>query len=86
MNDKKRKVFNQVVNHRKEVIIVSDVTRDSSDFIPLKNGFGIQPLGPSPEGGDIHETFQVDQEGNMSGGHTTIRLPGDKDIQLPWPK
>jgi len=54
-------------------------------FKPLKNGWGIQPMGTSPLGiGDIHDTFRVDSQGNISGGHTTVRLPGGKDIKLPW--
>ena len=53
-------------------------------FIPLDNGFGIQPLGPSPLGGDIHEGFRVDKDGNLLDGHTTVRIPGGKKIHLPW--
>ena len=38
---------------------------------------GIQGMGPSPLGtGDIHDTFNVDQNGNISNLHTTVRLPG----------
>ena len=55
-----------------------------SGFIPLGGGFGIQPLGPSPLGGDMHETFKLDREGNLSDGHTTIRIPGGKEIHIPW--
>jgi len=56
-------------------------------FKPIgHNGFGIQPLGPSPLGGDIHETFKVDREGNISNGHTTVRIPGGQSINLPWSK
>lgn len=49
------------------------------------DGFAIIPLGSSPLGGDMHETFQVDKTGNISNGHTTIRIPGGQDIHLPWP-
>ncbi len=61
----------------------------SDDFKPLKDsgGWGIQPLGPSPLGsGDIHETFNVDKDGNLSGGHTTVRIPGGQDVRMPWNK
>jgi len=54
-------------------------------FKPLDDGFGIQPLGKSPLGiGDMHDTFKVDEEGNISEGHTTIRIPGGQSIKLPW--
>ena len=59
--------------------------RDSNPFFrPLNNGWGIQPVGPSPLGGDIHDTFKVDPLGNISGGHTTIRIPGGQDKKMPW--
>jgi len=57
-----------------------------SSFKPLNNGFGIAPLGPSPAGGDMHETFRTDQDGNLSDGHTTIRIPGGQAVHIPWPK
>lgn len=62
--------------------------KPGSGFKPLKGtgGWGIQPLGSSPLGGDTHETFKVDSEGNITGGHTTVRIPGGKEIQIPWPK
>jgi hypothetical protein len=58
----------------------------SGEFKPLNpQGWGIQPLGPSPlGGGDMHDTFQVDINGDISGGHTTVRIPGGMDIQMPW--
>ena len=31
-------------------------------FKPLKDGWGIQPLEPSPLGGDIHDTFKIDKD------------------------
>ena len=49
-----------------------------------KNGWVIQPGSPLPGGGDVHDTFRVDRNGNISGGHTTIRTPGNKEVQLPW--
>jgi len=55
-------------------------------FIPLDKDFGIVPLGPSPLGGDIHDGFNVDELGNISNGHTTVRIPGGQFIQMDWPK
>ena len=58
---------------------------DFKPFKPLDNGWGIQPIGPSPlGGGDIHDTFHIDDQGNIDGGHTTVRIPGGQDIHLPW--
>jgi hypothetical protein len=53
-------------------------------FRPLSNGWGISPIGPSPLGGDIHDTFHVDADGNITGGHTTIRIRDGKVVELPW--
>jgi hypothetical protein len=53
-------------------------------LVPLKNGWVIQLIGPSPLGGDIHETFRVDPSGDVTGGHTTARIPGGHSINLPW--
>ncbi|MEK7606279.1 MAG: hypothetical protein AAB458_01650 [Patescibacteria group bacterium] len=59
-------------------------------FIPLGNptkpsDFGIQPIGPSPTGtGDLHDTFGVNPDGTLKGGHTTVRIPGGFDIKMPW--
>jgi hypothetical protein len=44
----------------------------------------INPIGPSPIGGDCHDTFRVDPLGNISGGHTTVRGPGGQTKHLPW--
>jgi len=57
---------------------------DGSNFKTLKDGWGIQPMGPSPKGGDMHETFQVNKDGDISGGHTTVRIPGGKSVSIPW--
>ena len=54
------------------------------DFKPLSDGWGVQPFGRLPGGGDIHDTFQVDPMGNILDGHTTIRLPGGATDHLPW--
>jgi len=65
-----------------------DSLRPNPYFIPLKpldSGWGIQPIGSSPLGGDMHETFRVDSDGEISGGHFTIRIPGGQDIHIPWP-
>jgi len=53
-------------------------------FRPLQGGWGIQPIGPSPLGGDVHDTFRVNRQGNVSGGHTTARIPGGQSINIPW--
>lgn len=54
-------------------------------FKPIgKNGFGIQPLGPSPLGGDVHESFNVNKDGDIFNGHTTVRIPGGDTIRMPW--
>ena len=53
-------------------------------FKPLNDGWGVQPIERLPGGGDIHDTFRVDDLGNISGGHTTIRRPGGIEAQLPW--
>ncbi|MFH0852947.1 MAG: hypothetical protein V1853_00895 [bacterium] len=53
-------------------------------FRPINNGFGIQPMGPTPMGGGIHDTFRVDPYGNISSGHTTAQIPGGQKIHMPW--
>jgi len=53
-------------------------------FKPLGPDFVIIPEGPSPIGGDIHESFNTDRNGNLFDGHTTIRIPGGQDINIPW--
>lgn len=55
-------------------------------FIPRDNGWGVQPVQRLPEGGDVHETFRVNESGDISGGHTTVRLPDRTEKQLPWQK
>ena len=58
----------------------------SGDFKPTSNGWGVQPIGPSPygSGGDIHDTFKVDSNGVVTGGHATIQLPGGQTVRMPW--
>jgi hypothetical protein len=53
-------------------------------FKPLGNGWGIQPIGPTPLGGDYHDTFRVDHYGQVSGGHTTFRVPGGQEKRISW--
>ena len=55
-------------------------------FKPLKDGWGIQPAEKLPDGGDLHDTFRIDRDGNLDGGHTTIQLPGGPKKHLPWDK
>jgi hypothetical protein len=50
------------------------MSKENSDFEPRNSGWGLQPIG---QGGndavkDVHDTFKVDDKGNISGGHTTI--------------
>jgi hypothetical protein len=56
----------------------SGVRKESGPIVKrLNSDFVILPLGPSPLGnGDVHESFNVDREGNVTGGHTTVRIPG----------
>ncbi len=55
-----------------------------SGIIPLGGPAFIAPLGPSPLGGDMHETFKFDRYDNLYSGHTTVRIPGGHDVQMPW--
>lgn len=62
---------------------------DSGNFRPSNNGsgFGTQPGAGSPDGGkggDVHDTFKVDNTGNVSGGHTTVDLGGGVKTNVPW--
>jgi hypothetical protein len=59
---------------------------ENPDYKQLKSDFGIQPAGPTPLGGDIHEGFNVDEDGNLSGGHTTLRIPGGQETRIDWTK
>ncbi len=54
-----------------------------SGFRPIGNGYGIQPLGATPLGGDLHETFRVSKIGELLDDHVTVRLPGGRSIRLP---
>lgn len=58
--------------------------KPNPSFKPINNGYGIQPAGPTPLGGQIHDTFKVDKFGNISNPHTTLQIPGGKKIGLPW--
>lgn len=48
------------------------------------DGFCQQSAGPTPLGGDIHDSFNVSPEGDIMNGHTTIQIPGGKKIRMPW--
>jgi len=58
------------------------------NFVPTKNGsgYGYQPINEviSPQGGGTHDTFKVDPDGGISGGHTTTQIPGGQSVGLPW--
>jgi len=53
-----------------------------SGIKPISPNTFIVPHGPTPLGGDIHDTFNVDRNGNLSNGHTTARIPGPKQIRI----
>jgi len=36
--------------------------------------------------GGIHDTFKVDANGNISGHHTTVQIPGGKKVNIPLNK
>lgn len=57
-----------------------------SDFKPTSGGWVIVPVEKNPggRGGDIHETFKVDNAGNVTGGHSTIQTPGLPPVRIPW--
>lgn len=54
----------------------------SNDLHVGTNGFVMQGMGPSPLGGDIHETFQVDPTGNVANDHLTAQIPGGQKINV----
>jgi len=49
------------------------------------SGFGFQPAGPTPLGGGVHDSFNVDKDGNVSNGHTTSQVPGGQKQRMNWP-
>jgi len=53
--------------------------------IPLPDGWNILPDVKIDGGGDVHETFRIDQDGNVDG-HSTIQVPGLPNTNVPWPK
>ena len=53
----------------------------TNDFRITKTGAGIQTLGTTPYGGDIHDTLIFDEQGDVSV-HTTARIPGGKEIHI----
>ena len=54
------------------------------DPILKKDGWVIQPIEKLPGGGDVHDTFRIDPSGNISGGHTTVRLPDGNAKPIQW--
>ncbi|MEK7581730.1 MAG: hypothetical protein AAB488_00120 [Patescibacteria group bacterium] len=64
------------------------MSNDNSSFKTTSNGYGIQPINgiTPPMGGGVHDTFQVDQNGNINNGHTTVEIPGGQKINIPWDK
>ena len=54
-------------------------------FVPLKTGYVVAPIkgAEAPQGGDTHDTFKADSDGNVSDLHTTVRIPGGKSS---WPR
>ncbi len=56
-----------------------------SGFTPIgNNGYGVQPMGSTPLGGDLHETFGVNEHGDVYDGHTTVRISGGHSVRLDW--
>lgn len=46
------------------------------------NNFVMQGMGPSPLGGDVHESFQVSPNGDVSADHATVQIPGGQRINF----
>jgi len=51
---------------------------------PISPNCIIQPIGRFPGGGDIHDTFNINNNGGISNGHTTIRLPDRQEKRIDW--
>lgn len=49
-----------------------------TDFKKLKDGWGIAKMP-----GGIHDTFKVNKDGDITGYHTTVQIPGGKKIHIP---
>ena len=48
---------------------------------------GVIPYGNlTGLGGDVHDTFKADGDGNTSYGHTTINIPIVKPLRISWEK
>lgn len=56
------------------------------NFKPISHDCGIQPIKPFSIGGSggMHDTFNVNPLGNISGGHTTIQVSGGQKRRMPW--
>jgi len=64
---------------------MSNSDNDFGDrFVPLRGGWGVQPIEKLEIGGDVHDTFQVNETGNVSGGHSTVRLPDKLERKMDW--
>ena len=65
---------------------MSGTQEPNPPFMPMKrgDGFGFQPMGPTPLGGGMHDSFNVDAQGNLRNGHTTLEIPGGQKIRMPW--
>jgi hypothetical protein len=53
-------------------------------FKPLGYNNVINPIEKFPGGGDIHEHFGVNPQGDILWGTTTIRLPGGIQDHISW--
>lgn len=42
----------------------------------------IVPMGPTPYGGDIHQTLIIDRDGTIIDDHVTARIPGGQKINV----
>ncbi|OGY43852.1 MAG: hypothetical protein A2729_05200 [Candidatus Buchananbacteria bacterium RIFCSPHIGHO2_01_FULL_39_14] len=56
----------------------------SGPFVPLNQDWMVAPVEQLPGGGDIHETIKFDPQGKILDAHTTVRLPGGFDVNMPW--
>ncbi|HEY4776639.1 MAG TPA: hypothetical protein VIH56_03185 [Candidatus Acidoferrales bacterium] len=55
-------------------------------FKKLKDGWGMQPIKSESDSApviDVHETFRVNDAGDISGGHTTITTREDNRTYEP---
>jgi len=59
---------------------------DNPYFKPTKDGYGVQPIGSCgiEDVKDVHVTIKVDNEGTISGGHTTVVDKQDEKKHINW--